>query len=82
MTLSTSTARKGRTMKKNVGSVDTIIRVAIAVALIAVAFLMNVGATLQIVLLVLAGVALLTGIVGFCPLYRLIGVRTCKVTHA
>jgi len=66
-------------MKKNVGSTDTIIRVVIAIALAAVAFLMDVGQTVQIILLAAAAIALLTGIVGFCPLYRLIGVRTCKL---
>ncbi|MEZ6211666.1 MAG: DUF2892 domain-containing protein [Phycisphaerales bacterium] len=66
-------------MKKNVGSMDTIIRVVIAIALAAVAFMMDVGRTGQIVLLAAAAIALLTGIVGYCPLYRLIGVRTCKL---
>ncbi len=66
-------------MKKNVGSTDTIIRVVIAIALAAAAFLMDVNQIVQIGLLVLSAIALLTGVVGFCPLYRVLGVRTCKL---
>jgi hypothetical protein len=64
-------------MKKNMGSTDKIIRVLIAVV-IAILFFTNViSGTLGIVLLVLAGVFVLTSLISFCPLYTLIGVNTC-----
>jgi hypothetical protein len=64
-------------MKKNMGSTDKIIRVLIAVV-IAILFFANViSGTLGIVLLVLAGVFVLTSLISFCPLYTLIGANTC-----
>lgn len=65
-------------MKKNMGAVDRIIRVLLA-AVIAVLFYMKViEGTLGIVLLVLAGVFVLTSLVSFCPLYLPFGIKTCK----
>lgn len=64
-------------MKKNMGNADRIIRVAIA-ALIAILFFTNViSGALGIVLLVLAGVFVLTSSVSFCPLYAPFGLSTC-----
>jgi len=64
-------------MKKNMGNADRIIRVAIA-ALIAILFFTNViSGALGIVLLVLAGIFLLTSSVSFCPLYAPFGLSTC-----
>lgn len=64
-------------MKKNMGSADRIIRIIIA-AVIAVLFFTNViSGTLGIILLVLAGVFVLTSMISFCPLYTLVGASTC-----
>jgi uncharacterized membrane protein len=66
-------------MKKNMGSLDRIVRVIIA-AIIAGLYLGGiVSGTLGIVLLVLAGVFVLTSFVSFCPLYAPFGLNTCKV---
>jgi fatty acid desaturase len=66
-------------MTKNESSIDRIIRVVIAVvalvAAIAVGF-PSVGAWILLVVAVIMGV---TAAVGFCPLYRLFGMSTCKV---
>ena len=66
-------------MKKNVGSIDKIIRVLIAVV-IAVLYWQGMisGGTVAIVLLVLAAVFLLTSLLNFCPLYIILGINTCK----
>lgn len=65
-------------MKKNMGGADRVIRVLIA-AVIAVLFFMKViSGTLGIVLLVLAGVLVLTSLISFCPLYAPFGIKTCK----
>jgi hypothetical protein len=64
-------------MKKNMGNADRIVRFLVA-ALVAVLYFTNViTGTLGIVLLVVAGVFVLTSLVSFCPLYTLIGVNTC-----
>ena len=59
-------------MKVNEGPVDRIIRVVLVVALLGVGVFVVKG-TLGIVLDVLGLIALVTGIVGFCLLYKLLG---------
>lgn len=69
-------------MKKNMGTIDRTVRVLIA-AVIAVLFFTNViSGTVGIVLLVLAGVFLLTSVVSFCPLYAPFGLSTCSAKKA
>jgi len=66
-------------MKKNMGSADRIIRFIIA-AVIAVLYFTNViSGTLGLVLLVLAGVFVLTSFISFCPLYAPFGLSSCSV---
>ncbi|KPM47031.1 YgaP family membrane protein [Jiulongibacter sediminis] len=66
-------------MKKNMGSTDKIIRVIIAVIIAALYFTGTISGTLGIVLLVLAGIFVLTSLVSFCPLYAPFGISTCPV---
>lgn len=65
-------------MKKNMGSTDRIIRIAIA-AIVAVLYLMNIiSGTAAIVLGVFAVILLLTSFVSFCPLYLPFNLSTRK----
>jgi K+-transporting ATPase A subunit len=65
-------------MKKNMGTADQVIRILFAV-LIAVLYFTNIiSGTLAIVLLVLAAVFILTGFIGFCPLYLPFKINTNK----
>lgn len=66
-------------MKKNMGSADRIIRIIIAAIVAILYFTGTISGTLGIVLLVLAGVFLLTSLISFCPLYAPFGISTCKV---
>lgn len=60
------------------GSADSIIRLIIA-AIIAILFYSNIiSGTLGVVLLVLAGVFVLTAIFKFCPIYTIVGLNTCS----
>ena len=61
---------------------DRIIRIIVAIILGVLYFTHTVTGTLGIVLLVVGIVFLLTSFVGFCPIYRIIGVSTCKTTNA
>lgn len=62
---------------KNVGNVDQGIRLVLA-AVLAVLFLTGIlTGTIGIISLVVAAILLLTGIFRFCPLYALLGLRTC-----
>ncbi len=63
-------------MQINESSVDRIIRVVLGLALLAAYFGGMVVGTLGIVLAVVGGIALLTGLVGFCPLYTLFKLKT------
>lgn len=65
-------------MKKNMGNTDKIVRVLLAVIIAALYFTNTITGTLGIVLLVLAGVFVLTSLISFCPLYALFGLSTCK----
>lgn len=67
---------------KNVGSTDRTIRFAAAAAALVLALVVGVGSVGGIVLLVVAVIMAVTGAVGFCPLYRLVGVNTCKIRPA
>ncbi|HEU6454138.1 MAG TPA: DUF2892 domain-containing protein [Roseateles sp.] len=60
-------------MKTNEGSVDRGLRVVAGLALIALAATGTVGAWGWI-----GVVPLLTGAVGFCPLYKVLGMNTCR----
>jgi fatty acid desaturase len=64
-------------MKKNMGNTDRLIRFIVAAIVAALYFTNTITGTFGIILLVLAGVFVLTSIVSFCPLYTLIGLNTC-----
>lgn len=66
-------------MKKNMGGADKLIRIILAVVFSVLYFTGTVTGTAGIVLLVLGAVFLLTSVIGFCPLYTLVGINTCKV---
>jgi hypothetical protein len=65
-------------MKKNMGSIDRAIRVVVAVVIAGLFFTNVLTGTLGIVLLVFAGVFLLTSFIGVCPLYGPLGMNTGK----
>lgn len=65
-------------MKKNMGTVDKVIRILVAVVFVVLYFTHVVSGTLGIILLVLAGVFVLTSLVSFCPLYLPFGLSTRK----
>jgi Inner membrane protein YgaP-like, transmembrane domain len=63
-------------MKANMGNVDRIIRVIIAAVIAVLYFIGVISGTLGIILLVLAGVFVLTSLISVCPLYIPFGIRT------
>lgn len=61
----------------NVGSADKYVRIIAGLALIGIALLMLDGAATLIALI--AGIVLVvTAVINFCPLYRILGLRTTK----
>ena len=69
-------------MKKNMGSADRIIRFIIAAVIATLYFTNVITGTIGIVLLVLAGVFVLTSLVSVCPLYLPFGLKTCKTENS
>jgi hypothetical protein len=68
-------------MKTNMGKSDRMIRLSIA-AVIVILYIANIiSGTLGIILLVVAGIFILTSVVSFCPLYALLGMNTCKTSQ-
>jgi hypothetical protein len=65
-------------MKKNMGLIDKVIRILIAVVVIALYFTNVISGVLGIILLIFAGVFILTSVLGICPLYIPFGLNTGK----
>lgn len=65
-------------MKGNMGPLDRILRIIIALVIGVLYFTKIVTGTIGTILLVIALIFLLTSIVGYCPLYSIIGVSTKK----
>lgn len=65
-------------MKTNIGVTDRVIRFIVAGIILVLYFSGIVSGTLGIVLLVIAGALVITGIIGFCGLYTLLGFNTCS----
>lgn len=65
-------------IKRNEGMLDRAIRIitGLLVIIVSVAFL---SGTSQVIGYVLAGVLLVTGVVGYCGLYSMLGISTCPV---
>lgn len=67
-------------MKRNESGLDRILRLVLAVVFFVVAFaVVSPSSILGVICIVLGAVMLITAAVGFCPLYRLVGMNTCKV---
>ena len=65
----------------NEGTIDRIIRIVLGVALGAVAMAGAVSAPWLYIVWVVAATALVTGVVGFCPLYALFRVSTKRAAR-
>ena len=61
------------------GTADRIIRIILAAVVGFLYYNGTITGTLGIILLVLAGVFVLTSLISFCPLYKLVGLNTCPV---
>jgi hypothetical protein len=65
-------------MKKNMGTIDKVIRIMVAVVVVTLYFANVISGTLGIILLALSAIFVVTSILGFCPLYILLGISTRK----
>ena len=65
-------------MKKNVGSIDKLIRYIIAVVAIYVSYKGLVQSPWDYVLYAVAGIMFLTGLFGTCPIFSVLGINLNK----
>jgi len=72
------TNKRSSKMKMNEGPVDRIIRVIVGIALVALSLLGVASGVWMWVAYLLGAILLVTGIVGFCPLYKLFKLSTAK----
>jgi hypothetical protein len=68
-------------LQTNESTPDRIIRIVLGVALLALAFAGIVSGPVAILAWVVGAIALVTGIVGFCPLYAILRFSTRPATR-
>ena len=66
-------------MTCNVGGIERTIRMIAGLAFLAIATFAALPLGWMIAFYVIGAVALVTGAIGFCPAWRLIGINTCEV---
>jgi len=60
------------------GTIDKVVRIALALVAVVLFFTNIISGVLGIVILVIAGVFVLTSLISFCPLYLPFGISTSK----
>jgi hypothetical protein len=65
-------------MKKNMGTVDRVLRTIIAIAIGVLYFTNRISGTLAIILGIAAVAFLITSFMSWCPAYMPLGMSTCK----
>ena len=65
-------------MKQNMGTTDKVVRILAAIVIAVLFFTHQISGTAAIILLVLAGIFIVTSFMSFCPLYLPFGISTRK----
>jgi len=76
--LSNNNELKKIKMKRNIGTVDKVIRILIAVVVVTLYFANLISGTLAIILLALSAIFVVTSLLSFCPLYLPLTISTRK----
>jgi hypothetical protein len=70
-------------MTKNVGTIDRVLRAVLGVFLLVIPFIGGIAlfeSGVATAISVIAGIVMLaTSTMRFCPMYRIFGIRTCKM---
>jgi hypothetical protein len=66
-------------MVKNIGKTDKIVRIVLAIVLAGLDFFEVVTGPFSWLLSVVAIILLVTALINFCPLYKILGKSTCEV---
>ncbi|MFT3753068.1 MAG: DUF2892 domain-containing protein [Paludibacter sp.] len=65
-------------MKKNMGSFDKLIRLAVSIVIIVLYYTGILPATFAIIVLLVALYLTITSLISFCLIYKLFGMNTCR----
>ncbi len=63
-------------MKKNMSKTDGMIRIIVALAIVALWYFGIIGGLALTLLSIVAAIFIVTGFINFCPLYAVLGLRT------
>lgn len=64
-------------MKCNVGGMDMTVRLIAGLVLLVIGLTIPMNAIVQVIVFVVAAIALITGIIRYCPANALFGINTC-----
>lgn len=67
-------------MNKNIGGTDKYIRLAMALVIGVLFYTKLISGNVALLLGIIGVVLALTSLIGFCPLYRLLGITTCQIS--
>jgi hypothetical protein len=65
-------------MPNNMGTIDRVLRILVAVSFTILFFLNIISGSIAIILLIVAAALIITSIIGFCPLYWPLKINTSK----
>ena len=68
-------------MKKNMGTIDKVLRILIALVVIGLYFANVISGIVAIILLIFSAIFIVTSLISFCPLYLPFGINTGKKTE-
>lgn len=68
-------------MIRNLGNAERAIRITLGVVLLILGYGTNLPVWGAVIAYVLGFVALITGIVGFCPAWKALGINTCRTSE-
>ncbi|MEN8790317.1 MAG: DUF2892 domain-containing protein [Flavobacteriaceae bacterium] len=68
-------------MKKNIGALDKVLRFSLGIAGGLLVYYEVITGPISFILLAAVAVLLLTALTGFCPLYGLLGIHSCKTRN-
>ena len=66
-------------MTRNTANIDRIVRAAFALAVLILYLMGKITGNLALGLGIVAAILLITSLIGFCPIYRILGISSCKI---
>ena len=65
-------------MKKNLGTIDRVVRILVGLLIAVLYFTDRVSGTPAIILLIVAGVFVVTSVISYCPIYGISGISSLR----